>query len=65
MGHLWRPYIGALFCTLLSIAAVAQDGTPVFRTTSELVLLDVRKRLVNGSSQNVGEDSIVVSWTRP
>jgi len=39
MSHLLRAYIAVLFGTL---RAVAQDGTPIFRTTSELVLLDVQ-----------------------
>ncbi len=37
-----RPYFAALFATLLSVTAVAQDGAPVFRMTSDLVLLDVQ-----------------------
>jgi VWFA-related protein len=41
MGKLVRPSTAALCYLLLAAAAAAQD-TPVFRTTSQLVLLDVQ-----------------------
>jgi len=42
MSHLVRPCVAAVWCTLVAATATGQDGTPVFRTTSELVLLDVQ-----------------------
>lgn len=41
MNHLLRRCVAALCCTAVA-AAIAQDDTPVFRTTAELVLLDVQ-----------------------
>ena len=43
VSHLLRLYVAALCCTALAAVLVAgQDGAPVFRTSSELVLLDVQ-----------------------
>jgi VWFA-related protein len=42
MSRLLRGYVAALWCTGLVAAFTGQEGQPVFRTTSELVLLDVQ-----------------------
>ncbi|HEV2446425.1 MAG TPA: VWA domain-containing protein, partial [Candidatus Sulfopaludibacter sp.] len=42
VSHLARPCVAAVWCALVAATAAGQDGTPVFRTTSELVLLDVQ-----------------------
>lgn len=42
MSHRVRPSIPALHFLLLAAMAAAQDDPPVFRATSELVLLDVQ-----------------------
>jgi VWFA-related protein len=42
MSHLLRRSVAALCCTGLAAAVAGQDGAPVFRATSELVLLDVQ-----------------------
>ncbi len=42
MDGLLQRYVVALCCTGLAAAVAGQDGAPVFRTTSELMLLDVQ-----------------------
>ena len=42
MNHPSRRYVAALCCTGLAAPVAGQDGMPVFRATSELVLLDVQ-----------------------
>src|SRR5690348_12425600 len=42
MGRLMRRGLGALGCTCLATALAGQESQPLFRTTSELVLLDVQ-----------------------
>jgi VWFA-related protein len=42
MSRLLRRYLAALCCAGLAAAAAGQDGTPTFRATSELVMLDVQ-----------------------
>src|SRR5438132_11752983 len=41
MSGLLRRCLAALGCTCLAAALAAQDSKPLFRTTPELVLLDV------------------------
>jgi Ca-activated chloride channel family protein len=62
MSDAVRSFLTALCCTLLSAAAVAQDTTPVFRTTSELVLLDVQvlHKQTNTATADLGREDLEV-----
>ena len=62
MSDAVRSFLTALCCMLQTAAAVAQDTTPVFRTTSELVLLDVQvlHKQTNTATADLGRADLLV-----
>lgn len=68
MRHPSAPYVGALCFLGLAAAVAGQDGTPVFRTTSELVLLDVQvvqKKTASSTAALRREDLQVLEDGKP